>query len=427
MLRYRQDHGDDDPPLHELGARVLLRTGRPAAALAALGNAADPAADALRLLAELRAGQSPADAVAASAEKQARALDGDPRAAARYWSVAVTAATLGELSAARVAALEAGLPVEDLPASEAPFGMAPADLWQAYRVHGAALANRAQLLVGQDTAWFAHARTQAGTDPLAARALFATLVQRARDAEIRDASHAALAASLAGTPRGPVLLARLYLEDGAPAGRADDLPPGLRQQVADAALAAGDAATAARFYRTLDTPPDGSDAFAWRLARARLLVDAGAAEDGGTALLDLVRTQPERAAAEADALLTAVSALQQAGVHPTASAVIERLLRVPQEDPGRHRALLLALAASQQAMGQPLRAARLYLHGALLAGTDANDALGREARHAAVGALVAAGLDDDAIALLDALLADTPRKARAPLEAELERLHERRR
>ncbi len=427
MLRYRQDHGDATPELRELGARVLLRAGRPEAALAALGDAADPAADALRLLAELRAGRSSAEAVAASAEAQARALAGDPRAAARYWSVAVTAATLGERGSARIAALEAGLPAEDLPTAEAPFGLAPTDLWEAYRVHGAVLANRAQLLVGQDAAWFAHAREQAEADPLAARTLFATLAQRARDAELRAASHAAFATSLAATPRGPALLARLYLEEDAPAGRAGSLPLALRQQVADAALAAGDTATAGRFYRTLEAPPPDGDAFAWRLRRARLLIASGAVQDGGTALVELVRALPDRALGETGTLLPLVADLQQAGATPAASAVVEQLLRAPQDDVGRQRSLLLTLAALRQAGGEPLRAARLHLHGALLPGTDANDAVGREARHAAVGALVEAGLRDDAIALLDALVADTPRKARAPLEVELARLRGRNR
>ena len=427
MLRYRQDYGDSDSALRVLGARILLRAGRPAAALAALGDAADPVADALRLLAELRAGRTPADQVGEAAMKQAGVLADDPLGATRYWAVAVAAATLGEQGAARITGLETGLPITDLPASEAPFALTPDDLWQAYRAHGETLANRAQLLVGQDMAWFELAQARAVEEPLAARALFATLAQRARDAERRAASHAAFATLLAATPRGAMLIGRLYLEDGAPAGRVDDLPSSLRLQLADAALDSGDTATAALLYRALDTPPQEADAFAWRLRRARLLSEADAIDAGGEALLALVRTQPERAAAEIEALLPAVVDLQQAGAHAAADEVLQALLANPQDDPETHRALLLALATCREALGQPVSAARLYLHGALLPGTDADDTTGRKARHDAVGALVAAGLQDDAIALLEGLVTVTPEKARRPLEAELAQLREARR
>ncbi len=424
MIRYRQDYGDDDPALRELGVRILLRAGRPDAALVALGNAADPAADALRLLAELRAGRRPAEAIGQAAETQARVLQDDPVGATRYWAVAVEAAALAEQGAARIAALEAGLPATDLPPSEAPFALTPDALWRAYRAHGETLGNRAQLLVGQDDAWFEFAAARAVEAPLDARALHATLAQAARAPELRAASHAALIDALATLPRGALLLRRLYLDDLADP-RTASLPAALRQRLADEALTAGDPAAAARLYATLDAPPADVDAFAWKLRRARLLARVDAAGTGGGALQRLITEHPERAAAEVDALLTAIGGLQRAGAHAAADAVLAALLAGAQDTPARQRALLLARAENARALGDPRRAARHYLHGAMLPGTDAGDAAGHAARRAAVGELIAAGLDDDAVALLEALIAETPKKRREPLEEELRRLRER--
>jgi hypothetical protein len=426
MVRYRQDHGHDDPALRELAVRILLLSGRPAAALTALGDADDPTADALRLLALLRSGQAPAATIADAAEQQAQAMqrDGADLAATRYWSVAAAASAAAEQPAARVARLEAGLPARDLPPSEALFALTPQQLWDAYRSHGEALGNRAQLLVGQDAAWFELATDRTDAAPLEARALFATLARIGHDPDLRQASHVAFAGMLAAMPRGDLLLNRLYL-DGDPGLAVDTLPVELRRQLADAALASDDPVAAARLFATLDGPPPGMDPFAWRLQRARVLVRAGEAQRGGAELLRLVTAQPQRAASELAALLPVVRALQQAGAHAQAAALLEPLLPLPPSEPELLRALQLAYADSQRALQRPASAARFYLRAAHLPGLEASDDRGREARHRAVQALRDAGFSADARRLLQGLVAETEGAERAELERELEQLPER--
>jgi len=423
MLRYRQDHGSDDPALRELGVRILLRAGRPDAALAALGDADDPTSDALRLLALLRSGQLPASEIRRDAEKQARAAEHgkETRAATHYWAVAAEAAAAAEETGARVAALEAGLPAQEQPPGESLFALTPEDLWAAYRTHGEVLGNRAQLLVGQDAAWFELATGRATKDPLAARALFATLARIARDSALRQASHVAFAASLADAPRGVLLLKRLYL-DSDPGLPVDNVPSQLRQRLADEALAAGDVATGARLLTGLDGPPPGADAFTWRLQRGVVLVRVGDPKRGGAELVQLVTTQPERSAAELAVLLPAISTLQEAGGHAPAAEVLALLLHAPQDDSGQHRALLLALADSQRALDHPAIAARYYLRGAFLPGTKPGDTRGREARRLASVALVDAGYTTDARNLLQELIVEAKGTERKALKQELQRL-----
>lgn len=426
LVRYRQDHGRDDPARRELAVRILLLAGRPAAALVALGDADDPTADALRLLALLSSGQAPAATVASDAEQQAQAMqrDGEDLAATRYWSVAAAASAAAEQPAARIALLEAGLPARDLPPSEALFALTPGQLWDAYHRHGEALGNRAQLLVGQDAAWFDLATDRADAAPLEARALFATLARIGHDPDLRQASHVAFATALAATPRGDLLLKRLYL-DGDPGLAVETLPVELRRKLADTALASDDPVAAARLLATLDGPPPGGDPFAWRLQRARILVRAGEVERGGAELLRLVTAQPQRATSELAALLPAVRALQQAGAHAQAAALLEPLLPLPQSEPELLRALQLAYADSQRALQRPASAARFYLRAAHLPGLEASDDHGREARHRAVQALRDAGFTADARRLLQGLVAETEGAARAELERELEQLPER--
>ncbi len=423
MLRYRQDHGSDDPAMRELGVRILLRAGRPDAALAALGSADDPTSDALRLLALLRSGRSPAAKVGRDAKKQARTAEraSKPLVATRYWAVAAEAAAAAEDTAARIATLEAGLPEKDLPPGETLFALTPDDLWQAYRAHGEILGNRAQLLVGQDAAWFELATIRAAEDPPAARALFAALARIARDSALRQASHVSFTSSLAKAPRGALLLKRLYL-DTDPGLPTDAIPAQLRQRLAEEAVAAGDLATGARLLTGLDGPPPGTDAFTWRLQRAQVLVRAGDPARGGMELVRLVTTQPERSAAEQAALMPVITELQEAGGHARAIEVLSRLLRAPQDDPALHRDLLLALAESERALDRPAVAARFYLRGALLPGTKPADNRGREARHLAVVTLVDAGFNADARNLLQGLIADSKGKERKALEQELRQL-----
>ncbi|MDX1593742.1 MAG: hypothetical protein R3298_05795 [Gammaproteobacteria bacterium] len=411
MLRYRQDYGIDDPEVNRLAAGTLLRAGHPAAALALLDGKEDPADHALHLLASLRAGTTPATEVAEAAEKSARGSD-DPLAGMRFWAVAAEAA---EDDAQRIARLESGLPAADPPPSEAPFRIVPDDLWAAYRAHGETLGNRAQLLVGQDGAWYELATARRDEDPVGSRALFAALARVAREPETRRRAHVAFAEALLELPRGGVLLKRLYL-DGHPGADVGELPPRLLRHLAEQAAELGDLDAAARLYTGLEVPPPEADPVDWQVRRARLLLRAGDPAAAGDVLLRLVRRDPRHSLLGVETLLPAVVDLDRAGARAHAATILEVLLAEPQEDPQRHRSLLFALADLRAADAEHVAAARLYLRGAMLPGTAYDDAAGRAARQAAADALDEAGFHDDARALLTAL-DGTDRNGRRALRA----------
>ena len=425
LQRYRQDHGDD-PAFRDLALRVLLEAGRPQAALALLGSASDPAADAVRLLASLRAGTLPAAEVATAAEKSARAAagDSDPRVATRYWAVAAEAAGTAGDAARQVAALEAGLPPVTQQDAMAAFDLAPRTLWQAYRTHGETLGNRAQLLVGQDPAWFELATATLAQDPQGGRALLSVIMARGSDPGLVAAAHTAFAASLAGAERGGLLLRRLYLD-----GTTDDavaaLPAPVRLRLAEQLARDGELRPAARLLAVLETPPAGeADPFAWQLRRARLLALGGERDLAGEVLLRLVRTQPEACLAGLDALRDAVADLGRAGAHAAAGAVLLELLALDALPAAARREVTVSLAESELAGGRPLDAARHFLGAAALAEPGAKqEAWRREQQLRGARALAEAGLTGDATNLLQALLEGTrKRDQRTELEAELRRL-----
>ncbi|MFP4181733.1 MAG: hypothetical protein ACLFTX_03940, partial [Thiohalospira sp.] len=157
-------------------ASLLLELDRPRAALRALkaGEGGDPA---LRLLAELRAGEREAEAVAAAAD--GALVGADREAVARLRRLVAHTATDPARRGAALARLlalgpEASLP--GLPAATAD------DLWAAWREQGRAAANERGLLFGDHEAWLTAAEEAPAREK---RALLATLAREVEDDEVR--------------------------------------------------------------------------------------------------------------------------------------------------------------------------------------------------------------------------------------------------
>ncbi|MFA7240474.1 MAG: hypothetical protein WC091_10205 [Sulfuricellaceae bacterium] len=112
---------------------------------------------------------------------------------AAYWSIIAQAAELQKNPALQAEALERQL---NLPASQEDglFGVTGESLRRAYAELALNIANQAQLLVGDDAAWFELA-THAPS-PLAARALFSSLSPQNASLELRISAETNLAAQL---------------------------------------------------------------------------------------------------------------------------------------------------------------------------------------------------------------------------------------
>lgn len=291
MLRYKQDYAPLKSDVAEEFARGLLAEGRNDEALTWL-PALDPAGSAALQL-NLRANfVTPEDAA-----KQARLVLQKTPDASDYGAVLIESAEVLRDPRQRIAALEQVVNGArgDQPATASRVSA----LWRAYTGEAEAIANRLQLLKGDDAAWFDLALQSEVADPLGSRALYAYLIQQARAPELRDAARARLFRGwvsvqsdgvavrlLAALPDGSKLPV-LQLEPLVTAA-ADGMPVAfvrsLRYTAGRYAEAQGQFALAADYYTQVVLAGDYRDADTLGAQALRLAVSnldkAGLADDG---------------------------------------------------------------------------------------------------------------------------------------------------
>jgi hypothetical protein len=417
MARYRQDHPERSDEERLLTARVFLQNDRPGDAAVVLTDLALPEAQGLRLFARLRRGD---EARLVLQEARKRLKDERLPAAVRplFQAVEVEAAAAMQDYAAEVLALEQVLPhAQALHGVSAPGA---ADLWQAYFGYALVVANREQLLVGQDGRWFAEAESAGRMYPVKARSLYAWLAHNAADESARERAHHALVERITGLQDGAALLQVLYLDvaGGDPA----TLPMAVRWALFDSALRRADLRLASQLVDEMEQPPPGvSDGYGWRLRRARILL-LGGRHGAAVEAIDTLTPPPADAASErTDQLMQLLFDLQSVGEHAAAYAAFEKLFATAQGQPRRE--LLYWMADSRSAQERHAEAAALYLRSAVLDQPGAMDPWAQTARYQAAQALAKAGLYEDAEHMLRTLLKATEDPARrALLGREIEQL-----
>lgn len=407
LQRYRQDYGDGDDDSRRLAAEVLLRADAPAEAFELIGEATDSESAALRLLAGLRSGRLPASEVARSARRLATREKADPERIPLYWDILVQAHA-GEPDEAVVDAMERALVPR---ARRSPFARVDGDrLWQAWLELGRTLGNSQQLLMGEDDKWYFAATEALDRQPVRARAFFAVLAETASEPRRRELAHDYLAASLEGHPNAGNLLLALYLEsDRFDHGRA--VPASVDYRIVDRLIARGRLREAAARVARIPEPPPGAALVDWQLRRARVFILGGRQQDGVTLLRGLVEGPVELDADQRDRLVQVIFDLQQLRADEPAVALLRGLL-ARETDATRRRELLFWMAESEQRLGNPREAARLYLESAMALDPHALDPWSQTARYHAARALAEAGLPGDAAGVLEILLRATRDLAR---------------
>ncbi|WP_238984813.1 tetratricopeptide repeat protein [Ectothiorhodospira haloalkaliphila] len=166
LQRYRFDYPDDVARVALMEARLLLSLGRPREAVDALDGRDGHEADALRLLARLRAGDLSAADSQARALARARDVGRDTRDGARYQAVAALAARSVGDSAEGLAIMERALASQRyLGESDDAFRLSADLLWEHYARLGEREANRRQWLLGNDAGWFERAAQLQNREP----------------------------------------------------------------------------------------------------------------------------------------------------------------------------------------------------------------------------------------------------------------------
>jgi hypothetical protein len=422
LLRHRRDYAPAAHRGQERYARLLLRVGEYVDAGALLAGAEDARAQALALLAGLRAGTLEAAAVTERAQALAEAKETPAADRARLWALAAEAAARLGQGTREVWCLERALIASETPIDDPLFAFGGDVLWEAYLRIGQTYGNRDQLLIGDDAAWLdAAERAQEARGIVRGRALLAVVALEGSEADARARAHRRLAASLLAESEGVRAVEGLYLhaERFAEVGR---IPEGLRHFLVDRALADGRLELASALIADLAEPPADVDPFTWTLKRARVLVLAGREDAGIDALYELLAALPSLPAEPADRLLQVVFDLQSVQRHEAAINLFVVLM--PRlEEPRQRRELLFWQADSYKALGQYEQAAWLYLRSATLLDRHAYDPWAQTSRYNAAEALTEAGLIADARRLYrDLLSAAREPERRALLRQRLQAL-----
>ena len=382
MLRYQQDYS---PVERETAARfvdALLAAGMEKEAVNWLSQLDD--ASPAKLLLRLKVNLIAPDAAMAQARA---ALAKNSNAA--YWAVLQQAATLQKDHTLHVEALENVLQLAGDKPAERRTAIA-AELWQSYFAAAQDVANRNQLLVGDDAGWADYAARGSAANASAGRALFAYLAQRSRDRATRLNAQLQLVFSLQSAK---LALTALRLFDEAKQLPVAQLDPQARFLLGSMAVASDQSAAAARYWQGLATPPTLGEA-EWRIRLASVLVRAGMAEPGADALRELVAGKK---ILPVDVVQRAVATLQEladSGFAKSAAELYRALL--PLAAARERREILVGLARLAEGANDFRNAADYYLEAALLLDAATPDIFAVNARIAGAANLGRAGFKDDA-------------------------------
>ena len=367
MQRYVQDYGnranEDGLQWTILQARLLMRTERVSEAISLLEQLDLPEATALLELARLQAGLVTAAELRKRVRGQLEQHAEDVRLLRLDWYLLLQVAIKDVNYYRQVLALESLLTMNGLQSLESIFDgfrreVSADALWQAYENYGLHIANKRQLLRGDDETWL-NKISKEKKKTYQARGLYAVLAFNSLDSSVRDQAFEQLVKVLESHHQGLDLVHSLFMGSQ----RISDLtivPLSIRYQLVDFALARADLKTAARIMEKLEQPPEGEELFGWNLRRARVMILGGQYDEGEALLNSLLRNKDSLETKELDPFMQVVFDFQNVQEHRRALLLFEKLQAYPL-DPKVQREIIFWRAESLQAMGDYEQAAYLFL------------------------------------------------------------------
>jgi hypothetical protein len=271
-------------------------------------------------------------------------------------------------------------------------------LWRSYEEAAVAGANQAQLLVGDDSGWLAHAQRVRSQQPSMSRALLAYLASKATSAGMRAQAQAYLLAALRDA-RLEVVAILLFADTTR--FRIAALDPRVRHLLGAINADQGRLETAAAYWRGLDAPA-GMSAEQWRVHRLAVHAQMGSRVEVQAMLAEMF--DDNRAVGEESRrrLLDVARAAFDRNQFQIAEDVLQRL-RV-RAAASERASVSIALAQVFDATGRPREAADAYLDAALASASPASDRESLQARGAAARSLSRLGMRDDARRIYEWLL-----------------------
>jgi len=407
LQRYQQDYSKNYNNLNEdwrlLQARVMLRTNRPAEVITLLIDSESVIGQALRLVAAVRARPNHAGLYIKEAEA----------------AMANTKLSRAELWSYRYVLYEAALQEKDLPKTSVAlqnllalgnsysalgeeFYVGGDELWKLYEGIGNTAGNSAKLLLGDDIAWYNKANELQEKKPVEALGLYSVLAFNAHDKVKQEMAHREIVGLLVKDANGLELINQLYL-NGSRISSTDSLPAEVRYSLVDYALSKSDIKLAARLMKSLHKPPEGEDVFKWQMRKARVFILEGSYEQGEHVLEQAIAENEKLTLQQIDQFVQVIFDLQAVRRHSQAIGFIDALKDEWLNDDMR-RELFFWKAESLVALEKYASAAWLYLRSAMVADQAQAVLWAQSARFKAAGALVKAGLYDDAETMYTELL-----------------------
>lgn len=441
MQYFRQDYGTEDEGSSERLIQTLLASRFPKIAEGVIDKLPDSEKKRLfKQLARLRQNRGVRSILFASREKlQQQALS--PFQRAMLWGMVAEAAELRTDNALRVIALESflrerlgnkdlhggtkfesvGIRRSDIAAL---YHIDAQQLWNAYDRYAQSVANREQLLLGDDDTWLESAQKAGKMHPVHQRSIYAYLARHAVSRQLRIVAQDLLVASLKKLKAGDELITTLYKSNNELGERYDgELGQQVLSVLLDNALRARDLERASELISRMDSPELGNGHFVWSLRKAKIFLLASNYVQSIEVIGRLVDELPNTTEKSRDRLLQLIFDLQTA--HQDIAAV--RLLKKidsQSSDPKLHRELLYWIADSNMALDNFRLAAQGYIESAIVPGINTMDPWAQTARYQAAKALLKAELKGDAIAIYRQLLKHTQNSSRrALLKQELEQIH----
>ena len=401
MLQYQNEYYPDDHAWNLLRARVLVRSGDPAAAVSQIASVTTPEGSLVGLYGRLYNGSlTPNEVIDRALKIDTRSLD-DALIRERHVLVAEAARRSGTWPD-RVRALELALSVSPTTVHRPLEDVDNRDLVEAYMTLAERLANAGNLLVGDFEGWLRYVEDNLAESAVGARAMYAYIGRSAGLPELANDAFSRLAASLRQSKLESVIF-ELFGENR-PLGGYEMLRGPVGYLLSEEALEAGDIRRAAALSASIVQPPSGVSYFDWRLRQARMSVYAGNIDEGVETLRSLTGALDALSEEETDRLLQVIFDLQALDRHDEALPLLERVLVLNQAS-NRQREILFWIAESLEGSGTPEQAALYFLRSSTMAGGNAM--WEQSAQYRAAGALQEAGLIDDARAIYRQLLSAT--------------------
>ena len=426
LLRYQHDYSSNHQNLNLdwrlLQARLLMRTDRADEAITLLADSKTHIAQALRLLAAVRARPDNAELYVQEAQSY---INESKLNVPELWSYRYV---IYQAYLAQNKLIEATQVLKELlvqhdaySALGDEFSIASDDLWSLYETIGLQIGNRSKLLRGDDLVWYNKAGELQEKNTVKALSLYVVLAFNASDMNKKQMAHKEIVALLEKDKNGLELINQLYLH-GTKVSSLESLPLEVRYGLIDYALSKSDMKLAVRLMHSVKRSPQGEDEFSWAMRKARVMILEGVYEQGETVLSNALKNIEQITQDQLDQFLQVIFDLQAVRRHQQVLVLLDEL-KPDWINENLRRELFYWKAESYTALEQYDRAAWSYLKSAQLADQAQADLWAQSSRFKAAGVLVKASLFNDAQALYIRLLGVTASASRkSAIKQELQQI-----